>query len=32
MKLTLAERSQPDDPAKVKLLISHPNNSGLQID
>ena len=32
MKLTLAERSRPDDPAKVKLLISHPNNSGLQID
>jgi sulfur-oxidizing protein SoxY len=32
MKLTLAERSRPDEPAKVKLLISHPNNSGLQID
>ena len=32
MKLTIAERSRPDDPAKVKLLISHPNNSGLQID
>jgi sulfur-oxidizing protein SoxY len=32
MKLTLAERSRPDDPAKVKLLISHPNNSGMQID
>jgi sulfur-oxidizing protein SoxY len=32
MKLTLAQRSRPDDPAKVKLLISHPNNSGLQID
>jgi len=32
MKLTIAQRSRPDDPAKVKLLISHPNNSGLQID
>jgi sulfur-oxidizing protein SoxY len=32
MKLTLTERSRPDDPAKVKLLISHPNNSGMQID
>src|SRR5215469_7378976 len=32
MKLTIAERSRPDDPVKVKLLISHPNNSGLQID
>src|SRR6516165_4278418 len=32
MKLSLAQRSRPDDPAKVKLLISHPNNSGLQID
>jgi len=32
MKLTIAERSRPEDPAKVKLLVSHPNNSGLQID
>jgi sulfur-oxidizing protein SoxY len=32
MKLTVAERLRPDVPAKVKLLISHPNNSGLQID
>ena len=32
MKLTLAQRLQPDDPVKVKLLISHPNSSGLQMD
>ncbi len=32
MKLTLGERSQPDMPVSAKLLISHPNNSGLQMD
>jgi sulfur-oxidizing protein SoxY len=32
MKLTLAERQNPDAPVNVKLLISHPNNSGLQRD
>jgi sulfur-oxidizing protein SoxY len=32
MKLIVAERSTPDAPVKVKLLISHPNNSGLQMD
>jgi sulfur-oxidizing protein SoxY len=32
MKISFAERAKPDDPIKVKLLISHPNNSGLQID
>src|SRR5262249_2434428 len=32
MKLNLAERSRPDEPIKAKLLISHPNNSGLQMD
>ena len=32
MKLTLGERSRQDDAVKVKLLISHPNNSGLQMD
>src|SRR5215510_6592399 len=32
MKLTVAERSAPDAPVRVKLLISHPNNSGLQMD
>ena len=32
MKLNFAERSKPDAPVKVKLLISHPNNSGLQMD
>jgi sulfur-oxidizing protein SoxY len=32
MKLTLAERRNPDAPIAVKLLVSHPNNSGLQID
>jgi sulfur-oxidizing protein SoxY len=32
MKLTLADRARPDAPISAKLLISHPNNSGLQID
>ena len=32
MKLTLGDRGAPDTPINVKLLISHPNNSGLQID
>jgi sulfur-oxidizing protein SoxY len=32
MKLTLAERLKPDSPINAKLLISHPNSSGLQID
>jgi sulfur-oxidizing protein SoxY len=32
MKLTLAERLKPDAPINAKLLISHPNNSGLQMD
>jgi sulfur-oxidizing protein SoxY len=32
MKLTLGERSDPGAPVKAKLLISHPNNSGLQMD
>jgi sulfur-oxidizing protein SoxY len=32
MKLTLAERLRPDAPINAKLLISHPNNSGLQMD
>ncbi len=32
MKLTLADRPAPGAPIKIKLLISHPNNSGLQID
>ena len=32
MKLNLADRSRPDEPMRVKLLISHPNNSGLQMD
>ncbi len=32
MKLKLADRSRPDQPVKVKLLISHPNSSGLQMD
>jgi sulfur-oxidizing protein SoxY len=32
MKLTLAERLKPDAPIDAKLLISHPNNSGLQMD
>src|SRR6266478_1880289 len=32
MKLTLAERLKPDAPITVKLLVSHPNSSGLQMD
>jgi sulfur-oxidizing protein SoxY len=32
MKLHLADRSRPEDPLRVKLLISHPNSSGLQMD
>jgi len=28
----LADRARPDAPISAKLLISHPNNSGLQID
>jgi sulfur-oxidizing protein SoxY len=32
MKLTLAERLKPDAPISAKLLISHPNSSGLQMD
>jgi sulfur-oxidizing protein SoxY len=32
MKLVLAERQKPDMPLQTKLLISHPNNSGLQVD
>lgn len=32
MKLALADRATPEEPIKVKLLVSHPNNSGLQMD
>jgi sulfur-oxidizing protein SoxY len=32
MKLSLADRSRPEAPLNVKLLISHPNSSGLQMD
>ena len=32
MKLTLADQTTPSTPIKTKLLISHPNNSGLQMD
>ena len=32
MKLSLADRSRPDEPIRAKLLISHPNSSGLQMD
>jgi sulfur-oxidizing protein SoxY len=32
MKLTLGDRRKADQPINAKLLISHPNNSGLQID
>jgi sulfur-oxidizing protein SoxY len=32
MKLSLGDRSRPEEPIKVKLLISHPNSSGLQMD
>ena len=32
MKLSLTDRSRPDEPIRAKLLISHPNSSGLQMD
>ncbi len=32
MKLVLAERRKPDTTLAAKLLISHPNSSGLQVD
>ena len=32
MKLTLDEARKPKQPLAAKLLISHPNNSGFQID
>jgi sulfur-oxidizing protein SoxY len=32
MKITFRERPEPDSPIDAKLLISHPNNSGLQRD
>lgn len=32
MKLVLGERPKSDMPLDAKLLISHPNNSGLQVD
>jgi sulfur-oxidizing protein SoxY len=32
MKLSFADRSRPEAPVNVKLLISHPNSSGLQMD
>ena len=32
MKVSFADRERPDEPVKVKLLISHPNSSGLQMD
>jgi sulfur-oxidizing protein SoxY len=32
MKLTFANRLPTDAPVNARLLISHPNNSGLQID
>ena len=32
MKLSLADRARADEPVKVKLLVSHPNSSGLQMD
>jgi sulfur-oxidizing protein SoxY len=32
MKITFRERPEPDSPFDAKLLISHPNNSGLQRD
>jgi sulfur-oxidizing protein SoxY len=32
MKLTFGQRPNPDSPVSAKLLISHPNNSGLQRD
>ena len=32
MKVSFADRSKPGEPVRAKLLISHPNNSGLQMD
>jgi sulfur-oxidizing protein SoxY len=32
MKLVLADHPKPDMPLAAKLLISHPNNSGMQVD
>jgi sulfur-oxidizing protein SoxY len=32
MKLSIADQSRPEEPINVKLLISHPNSSGLQMD
>jgi sulfur-oxidizing protein SoxY len=32
MKLVLGDRQNSDQPVQAKLLISHPNNSGMQID
>jgi len=32
MKVNFTERSKTDEPVRIKLLISHPNNSGLQMD
>ena len=32
MKVNFTERSKTDEPVRVKLLISHPNNSGMQMD
>jgi sulfur-oxidizing protein SoxY len=32
MKLVLGDRRKADAPQQAKLLISHPNNSGLQMD
>jgi sulfur-oxidizing protein SoxY len=32
MKLTLTERTGPGTPVAARLLVSHPNYSGLQID
>lgn len=32
MKMSFADRPRTDGPLRVKLLISHPNNSGLQMD
>lgn len=32
MKVNFTERATPGEPVTVKLLISHPNNSGMQMD
>jgi sulfur-oxidizing protein SoxY len=32
MKLSHTNRARPEDQIHVKLLVSHPNNSGLQMD